>query len=102
VHSALSYFAAGDPGSLVDVSGAGILGSGKHSQAAQAFLAYLVSQPAQQIIAASQSYEYPLLAGVDATKLDRKLAAAGPVDSASDLGDGKQALDLMQSLGLLS
>ncbi|MBS2532169.1 extracellular solute-binding protein [Catenulispora sp. NF23] len=102
VHSQLSYFAAGDPGSMVDVSGAGILGSSKHQPAAQAFLNYLVAQPAQQIIATSQSYEYPLLAGVAATKLAKPLSAAGPVVPATDLGDGKQALSLLQSVGLLS
>ena len=36
---------AGDPGSLVDVSGAGVLASSKNQAAAQAFLAYLVSDP---------------------------------------------------------
>ncbi|MEY9861158.1 iron(III) transport system substrate-binding protein [Catenulispora sp. GAS73] len=102
VHSALSFFAAGDPGSLVDVSGVGILSSSKHQAAAQAFLAYLVSQPAQQIIATSQSYEYPLLADVTAAKLNKPLSAADPVVPATDLGDGKQALDLLQSVGLLS
>lgn len=102
VHSALAYFTAGDPGSMVDVSGAGILSSSKHQAAAQAFLAYLVSQPAQQIIATSQSYEYPLLASVPAAKLTKPLADAGPLVPATDLGDGKQALDLLQSVGLLS
>jgi iron(III) transport system substrate-binding protein len=102
VHSALAFFGSGDPGSLVDVSGAGILSSSKHQAAAQAFLAYLVSQPAQQIVATSQSYEYPLLAGVTAAKLDKPLSAVGPVVAATDLGDGKQALDLLQSVGLLS
>jgi iron(III) transport system substrate-binding protein len=102
VHSALAFFGSGDPGSLVDVSGVGILSSSKHQAAAQAFLAYLVSHPAQQIVATSQSYEYPLLADVTAAKLDKPLSAAGPVVPATDLGDGKQALDLLQSVGLLS
>ncbi|MEY9893611.1 iron(III) transport system substrate-binding protein [Catenulispora sp. MAP12-49] len=102
VHSALASFAAGDPGSMVDVSGIGILSSSKHQAAAQALLAYLVSQPGQQIIATSQSYEYPLLPGVTAAKLDKPLSAAGPLVPATDLGDGKQALDLLQSVGLLS
>lgn len=102
VHSALGYFAQGDPGSLVDVSGAAILASGKHQAAAQAFLSYLVSKPAQQIIATSASYEYPLLPGVQDTRITRPLTAAGPIEPASDLGDGRQALQLMQSIGLLS
>lgn len=101
MHSALGYFAPGDPGSLVDVSGAAVLTSSQHQAAAQAFLAYLVSESAQQIIASSESYEYPLLAGVTDTRLARPLSDTGPVVAASDLGDGKQALQLMQSVGLL-
>ncbi|WP_207892067.1 iron ABC transporter substrate-binding protein [Streptacidiphilus pinicola] len=102
VHSTMSYFAKGDPGALVDVSGAGVLASSKHQAAAQAFLAYLVSKPAQQIIATSESYEYPLLAGVTDTRLSRPLDQSGPIASPAELGDGKQALQLMQSVGLLS
>jgi iron(III) transport system substrate-binding protein len=101
-HSAMSYFPKGDPGALVDVSGAAVLSSGKHQAAAQAFLAYLVGKPAQQIIADSESYEYPLLAGVTDARLTRTLDQSGPLTPPSDLGDGKQALQLMQSVGLLS
>lgn len=102
IHSALAYFPIGDPAALVTVSGAAVLESSKHQAAAQAFLAYLVSQPAQQIIATSESYEYPLVAGIADTRITRALAAAGPVDPAADLGDGAQALQLLQSVGLLS
>jgi iron(III) transport system substrate-binding protein len=102
IHSALAYFKPGDPGSLVDVSGAGILAKSRHQAAAQAFLAYLTSKPAQTIIATSHSYEYPLAAGVQNTKVSRPLKDAGAVVPASDLGDGKQALQLLQSVGLLS
>jgi iron(III) transport system substrate-binding protein len=102
VSSALHFFAAGDPGSLVDVSGAGQLASSKHPRSAQAFLAFLVSQQAQTIIATSESYEYPLLAGVAAPKLVRPMSDFGPpVMSISDLGDGQQALQLLQQVGLL-
>lgn len=101
MHSALGYFTAGDPGAMVDVSGTAVLASSKHKAAAQAFLAYLVSGPAQRIIATSESYEYPLVAGVTTTRLARTLAQVGPAVPANDLGDGRQALQLMQNLGLL-
>ena len=66
-------------------------------------LAYLVAQPAQQIIATSQSYEYPLLPGVRPRSwTSRCWTPSGAVADAADLGDGKQALDLLQSVGLLS
>ena len=102
VTSALHYFAAGDPGSLVDVSGAGQLLSSKHPGSAQAFLAFLVSKPAQDIIGTSESYEYPLAAGVTTSKPLRPFADFGtPVVTIAQLGDGQQAVRLLQQIGLL-
>lgn len=101
-HSALHYFAARDPGMLVDVSGAAILRSSKHAAAARRFLAYLVSKPAQTIIATSESFEYPLGSGVTTHKVARPLASLVPAPlSAAQLGDGKVALELLQQVGLL-
>lgn len=101
-HSALHYFAARDPGMLVDVSGAAILRSSKHVAAARRFLAYLVSKPAQTIIATSESFEYPLGSGVTTHKVARPLASLVPAPlSAAQLGDGKTALELLQQVGLL-
>jgi iron(III) transport system substrate-binding protein len=96
VHSALQYLPASDPGSLVDVSGAGILASSTHQGLAQRFLAYLVSTPAQRIIATSESWEYPLASGVQDTRLPP--LSGTPV---VDLGDGREALSLLQQVGLL-
>ena len=77
-HSALHYFAPHDPGMLVDVSGAAVLKSSKNAADAQRFLAYLVSKPAQTIIATSESYEYPLRPGVVNHKVIRPLASIVP------------------------
>ena len=77
-HLALHYFQARDPGMLVDVSGAAILKSSKRTAAARQFLAYLVSKPAQTIIATSQSYEYPLGSGVVTHTVTRPLASLQP------------------------
>ncbi|MDH6124022.1 iron ABC transporter substrate-binding protein [Kitasatospora sp. GP82] len=101
-HSKLHYFAKSDPGALIDVSGAGALKSGKHQQAAQAFLGYLASAPAQTLIATSESYEYPLVAGVKAKAELPVLDTIGSVASVADLGDGKEALQLLQDTGLLA
>ena len=68
MHSQLAYFAPHDPGYVIDVSGAAVLKSSKHQAAAQKFLAFLVSEQGQEIIARAagneQSYEYPLADGV--------------------------------------
>jgi iron(III) transport system substrate-binding protein len=100
--SAIHYFAARDPGMLVDVSGAAILRSSKHTADARRFLAYLVGRSAQTIIATSQSYEYPLRPGVTTTKVERPLGDIVPAKvDAMQLGDGKAALEMLQQVGLL-
>jgi iron(III) transport system substrate-binding protein len=100
--SALHYYAAGDPGDLLDVSGAAILKSSSHQAAAQKLLAFLVSEAGQQAIAHSDSWEYPVRPGVS--------PAAGLVPLAqlkvnsltpAELGDGSEALAMEQRLGLL-
>jgi len=102
IQSALHYFSPGDPGGLLAVSGAGVLRSSTHQQAAQQFLAFLVSKPAQTIIATSQSFEYPLANGVFSQQPLRPMAQLKPPSlSPGDLGDGKQVLQLLQDSGLL-
>ncbi|HET6175270.1 MAG TPA: iron ABC transporter substrate-binding protein [Gaiellales bacterium] len=101
-HSAVHYFAPRDPGMLVDVSGAAVLKSSKDSADAQRFLAYLVSKPAQTIIATSESYEYPLRPGVTNHRVARSLGSIVPANvNATQLGDGKAALAMLQQVGLL-
>ena len=101
-HSALHYFAPHDPGMLVDVSAAAALKSSKNAADAQRFLAYLVSKPAQTIIATSESYEYPLRPGVVNHKVIRPLGSIVPARvTATQLGDGKAALAMLQQVGLL-
>jgi len=101
-HSALHYFAAGDPGYVLDVSGAGILASSKHQAAAQKFLAFLVSAAGQRIIAQTDSFEYPLRPGVAANPELPPLSSLHPdtADTIARLGDGSAALQLLQQAGL--
>ena len=102
VTSALHYFAAGDAGALIDISGAGVLATAKHSALAQSFVAYLVSEPAQQIITTSESWEYPLRPGIKPAADLRVFPSLTPAPlSTAELGDGTQALDLLQQVGLL-
>jgi iron(III) transport system substrate-binding protein len=102
LHTALHYFAPGDAGALVDVSGAAALKSSSHAKAAQRFLAYLVSKPAQQLIATSESYEYPVGSGVPAKRELKPFTQLKPPDiSVADLGDGRSALRALQDVGLL-
>ena len=102
MHSALHYYAAGDPGDLVDVSGAAILRTSSHTSAARAFLAFLVSPTGQETIAHSHSYEYPLRPGVSAAAGLPALSGLRPAAlTPAELGDGSMALAMEQKLGLL-
>jgi iron(III) transport system substrate-binding protein len=102
MHSALHYYAPGDPGDLVDVSGAAVLGSSTHRAAAQAFLAFLVSRAGQEAIVHSTSFEYPLLPGVAPASGLRPFDQVRPVAlTPAELGDGTAAVALEQKLGLL-
>jgi iron(III) transport system substrate-binding protein len=102
MHSALHYFSSGDAGNLVDVSGAAVLKSSAHQDAAQKFLAYLVSPEGQNLLAWSESYEYPLGSGVKTTKpLPPFDQVKAPAVGVSDLGDGAEALALLRQVGLL-
>jgi iron(III) transport system substrate-binding protein len=102
MHSALHYYAPGDPGDLVNVSGAAVLKSSSHQADAQAFLAFLVSHAGQETIAHSHSYEYPLRPGVPPAPGLRPFADIHPVSlTPAELGDGSMALAMEQKLGLL-
>src|SRR5690606_19907535 len=52
-----------DPGSLIMVSGVGILSNTDNRAAADVFVDYLLSASAQQYFAA-QTYEYPVIDGI--------------------------------------
>jgi iron(III) transport system substrate-binding protein len=98
----LHYFAPRDAGALVDVSGAAVLKSAPHAELAKRFLAYLVSKPAQEIIAEGSSYEYPLGSGVQTKRDIRPFKELAPPDiTIDDLGDGREALRQLQDAGIL-
>jgi iron(III) transport system substrate-binding protein len=102
IHSALHYYAPRDPGELVNVSGAAVLKSSSKQSAAQEFVAFLVSQEGQEVIAHSHSYEYPLRPGVSPAPGLRPFAELHPAPlTPADLGDGSEALAMEQRLGLL-
>jgi iron(III) transport system substrate-binding protein len=109
MHSKITYFAAGDPGYVLDVSGAAVLKSSKNQAAAQKFLAFLVSKQGQEIIAtpgtgASQSlsFEYPIASGVTTKAGETPLSQLKPYPiTIGELGDGSTAIALMTKAGLL-
>ncbi len=95
------YLKNGDPGALINVAGAGILKSTQRQAAAEQFVAFLLSDAAQQYFA-DQTYEYPLVASVPPNQ------ALPPLDEIqtpkldlSRLEDLQGTLQLLQELGIL-
>jgi len=102
MHSAIAYFAPHDVGYVLNVSGAGGLRSSTHQQAARRFLAFLTSVQGQEIIAHSDSFEYPVGSGVRTAQPETPFAALQPNDiTIAELGTGAEAIKLLQEAQLL-
>ena len=102
VHAKLALFAPGDPGFVADVSGAAILKSSKHEADAQKFLAFLTSQAGQRVLARSESYEYPLAAGVAPNPALPPASQFHPnTITPAQIGTGLQARNLLRQAGLI-
>jgi iron(III) transport system substrate-binding protein len=102
LHSAIAYFAPHDPGYVIDVSGAGILKSSSQQAEAQRFVAFLTSKQGQEIIAHSDSYEYPIASGVTTAKPETPFDQLQPNGiTIPELGTGAEAIRLLQEAQLL-
>jgi iron(III) transport system substrate-binding protein len=109
VKAQITHLAAGNPGYVVDVSGAAVLTASKHRADAEKFLAFLVSKQGQEIIAhpgtgpgQSISFEYPLASGVTtlAPELPFNQLRPYPI-SIAQLGTGAAGIALLRQAGLL-
>jgi iron(III) transport system substrate-binding protein len=95
------FFAAGDPGSLINVAGIGLIEGADDADAALAFADYLLSDEAQEYFAA-ETFEYPLVEGVAAPEDLVPLSEIEHPDIAlGDLADLRGTLDLLSEVGLV-
>ncbi len=102
MHSQIATFAPGDPGYVVDVSGAAVVAASHHQADAQRFVAFLTSRAAQEIIARTDSFEYPIDAGVHASRDATPLSSLQPDPiTPAQIGDGSLALRLLQEAQIL-
>ena len=102
VSAKIAYFAPGDPGYIENISGAAVLKSSSHQAAAEKFVAFVTSKAGQNIIAHSESFEYPIHPGVAANPELTPLADLPPTSfTPAELGTGLQAKTLLQQAGLL-
>lgn len=101
--SAIYHFGHGDIGALVNVSGAAMLKAAHNPTGAQRFLAYLVGERAQALMAAGHiGYEYPLHAGVAPDPILKPFnELQPPALTVEQLGDDSQAAKLLREAGLL-
>ena len=83
------------------VSGAGILSTAPNPNAAERFIEFLLSPVAQQYFA-SETFEYPLIEGVQTHRLLVPIAdIANPDISLGDLSDLEGTLALLREVGVV-
>jgi iron(III) transport system substrate-binding protein len=94
-------FEDGDLGSLVIESSASILGASERSEEAEEFIAFLLSESAQEYFAA-ETFEYPLVEGVPPARDLPALGELTPPDIDVDsLGEGFSATqELIDASGI--
>lgn len=102
VNAKVAYFAPHDPGYLENISGAAILKSSQHKAEAQKFLDFITSVAGQKVLAAGESFEYPIHPGVAANPELTPLDQLQPSSfTPADLGTGLDAKKLLQESGLI-
>jgi iron(III) transport system substrate-binding protein len=95
------YMPSGGPGSMVMVSGVGILANSDNQENAQRFVEFMLSTVAQQYFA-GQTFEYPLVEGVAISSLLSPLSELNaPEISLGDLADLEGTTELLQDVGML-
>lgn len=97
----LKFLEAGDPGSIVNVTGAGLLPPADGDADALAFIEYLLSDEGQTYFV-EQTFEYPLVPGIDAPEgLPSLESLISPELDLSDLDDLSTTQDLLARVGLI-
>ena len=100
---AQAFFDDGDVGNLVNVAGAGVLDTSRQPEAAERFLAFLLSDQAQAYFT-NEVYEYPVTTTVapnaNLERLERLVGASPDVDL-DTLDDLDGTLELLREVGLL-
>jgi len=100
-HSKVYYFPDHNIGGLENISGAAVLASSAHKTAAEKFVSFLVSAQAEKILAAGDTYEYPVRPGIASNPALTPLSQVNPaILSVVSLGNDLPAASLLQQAGL--
>jgi iron(III) transport system substrate-binding protein len=98
---ARNYYLAGDAGGLVNVAGVAILKTSNLSESAERFVEFLLSEDSQRFFA-DETYEYPLVAGVDPyPDLPTLEELDSPLVELNELADLRGTIALLQEVGIL-
>lgn len=99
---AANYFLpGGDPGSLVNVAGAGVIDTSNDQDLAVEFVEFLLTRESQEYFA-TETFEFPLVEGVEqADGLPPISELDQPEIDLSDLDDLQGTLELLQEVGLV-
>lgn len=97
-----NHFMSGDdPGALINVAGATILASSDAPEGARRFIEFLLDEEQQRYFA-TETYEYPLVSGVQAPEGTPPLEQLQAPDlDLSNLADLQGTLRLLQQVGVL-
>jgi iron(III) transport system substrate-binding protein len=98
---AVHFLPDGDVGGLVNVAGAGVLATSENRGAAERFISFLLTEPSQRFFV-DETFEYPLVAGVEAAAgLPALASLRPPTVDLSRLADLEGTLRLLTEVGLL-
>ncbi|MBA2444111.1 MAG: iron ABC transporter substrate-binding protein [Nocardioidaceae bacterium] len=101
LNTQMAFAEPGDPSSLINVAGVGILEGSDDLEAAEEFVTYLLSDEGQQFFATT-TFEYPLVAGIDAAEGVPPLSSIkGPKIDLSDLDDLQATQELLAEVGMI-
>ena len=97
------FLRKGDPGSLVNAAGAGVLRTSENRPEAERFVRFLLSRPAQTYFS-QKLYEYPVVEGIAPPRgLPPLDSLQGPSIRLADLGgELRSTLQLLDQVGLTS
>ena len=93
--------AGGGAGSLINISGGGVVDTAANPEAAERFLAYLLTESVQERFA-RETFEYPLVPGIPTDPAVTPLSEISPPDlELGDLEDLRGTLDLLREVGAI-
>lgn len=101
ITATLHFFPGGDAGSLINVAGAGVLNTSDQQDRALQLVEYMLSDDAQTYFA-TETYEYPMVEGVEpSVDLPALADIEAPEIDLSDLDDLQGTLEMIEDSGAL-